>query len=254
MASSIIWLVGILFEALVLYRGARAKLLSRYPNFYAYILSLFLADATFFLAHVTKFPIADKWSWYAGFLSLLLGCGIALEIFRHGLSPYAGAEKFARVASYTLLAAVMVFAVVYPIIAPSDGAARAIFTRAQQYFLAVQGVLLIVIIQVMAYYAIPAGRNLKGMMLGYGQAVAVTLALLAVRNYVGPSFQHAWTFTQQLSYLASLSIWLVALWSYIPNPVPKARIKSDDDYDGLASRTRGMVSAAGANLVKVERL
>jgi hypothetical protein len=253
MASSIIWVVGILFEALVLYRGVRGKLLLRYPNFYVYILSLFLADTTFFLAYLTKFPIADKWSWYAGFVSLLLGCGIALEIFRHGLSPYAGAEKFARVASYTFLAAVMVFAVVYPIIAPSNGA-RAIFTRAQQYFLAVQGVLLIVIIQVMAYYAIPAGRNLKGMMLGYGQAVAVTLALLAVRNYKGPGFQHAWTFTQQLSYLASLSIWLVALWSYIPAPVPKARIKPDDDYDGLASRTRGMVSTAGADLIKVERL
>jgi hypothetical protein len=106
----------------------------------------------------------------------------------------------------------------------------------------------------MAYYAIPAGRNLKGIMLGYGQAVAVTLALLAVRNYIGPSFQDAWTFTQQLSYLASLSIWLVALWSYLPNPVPKTRINSDDDYDGLASRTRGRVSTVGTNLVKVERL
>ena len=178
-----------MFEALLLYRGARAKLLLRYPNFYIYILSLFLADATFFLAYVTKFPVADKWSWYAGFMSLFLGVGIVLEIFRHGLSPYAGAEKFARVASYTFLAAVTVFAVVYPIIAPSNGAARAIFTRAQQYFLAVQALLLIVIIQVMAYYAIPAGRNLKGMILGYGQAVAVTLALLAVRNYVGPSFE-----------------------------------------------------------------
>jgi hypothetical protein len=254
MASSIIWLVGIVLEALVLFRGARARLLSRYPNFYIYILSLFLADSIFFLAYVAKFPIADKWSWYAGFMSLLLGCGIALEIFRHGLSPYAGAEKFARVASYTFLAAVTVFAIVYPIVAPSSGAARAIFTRAQQYFLAVQGVLLIVIIQVMAYYAIPAGRNLKGMMLGYGQAVAVTLGVLAVRNYVGPSFQHTWTLTQQFSYLASLAIWVVALWSYIPTPVPKARIKPDDDYDGLASRTRGMVSTAGANLVKVERL
>jgi hypothetical protein len=254
MASSIIWIAGILIEALVLYRGARAKLVSRYPNFYLYILSLFLADATFFLAYVMKFPVADKWSWYAGFMSLLLGCGIALEIFRHGLSPYAGAEKFARVASYTFLAAVTLFAIVYPIMAPSNGAARAIFTRAQQYFLAVQGILLIVIIQVMAYYAVPAGRNLKGMILGYGQAVAVTLGLLAVRNYVGPGFQHAWTFTQQVSYLASLAIWLVALWSYIPNPIPKARIKPDDDYDGLAARTRGMVSAAGANLVKVERL
>ena len=254
MLSSTIWLVGIGLEALLLVRGVRAKLAVRYFNFYVYLLSLFLSDGLLYWAYSAKLASADKWNWYCGFLSLFLGCGIVLEVFRHALSPYAGAEKFATVASYAFLGAVTCFAIVYPMIAPSDGVARALLVRLQRDFLAVQGILLIVIVQLMSYYAIPIGKNLKGMILGYGQALAMTLAAVALRAYFGARFQFAWSLAQQLSYLASLVIWLIALWSYVPNPVPPSRIKSDDDYDGLASRTREMVSVAGANLVKVERL
>jgi hypothetical protein len=254
MLSSIIWLAGIALEGALLIRGVRAKLVSRYLNFYLYILSLFLADGLLYWADSAKVASADKWSWYLGFVSLFLGCGIVLEIFRHVLAPYAGAERFARMASYAFLGTVICFAVVYPIIGPNEKVARALFIRMQRDFLAVQGILLIIVIQLIAYYAIPIGRNLKGMILGYGQALMVTLALLALRAYIGPRFQNTWTLVQQLSYLGSLAVWLIALWSYVPNPAPPSRIKSDDDYDGLASRTRKMVGAAGSNLVKVERL
>jgi hypothetical protein len=254
MLSSIIWLAGIALEGVILFRGVRAKLVSRYLNFYVYIFSLFLADGLLYWAYSAKLAAADKWSWYSGFVSLFLGCGIVLEIFRHVLAPYAGAEKFARVASYAFLGAVICFAVAYPIIGPSEKVVRALFVRMQRDFLAVQGILLIIIIQLMAYYAIPAGRNLKGMILGYGQALMVTLAALALRTYIGPRFQNSWTLVQQLSYLGSLVIWLIALWSYVPNPAPPSRINSDDDYEELASRTRKMVGAAGSSLVKVERL
>jgi hypothetical protein len=254
MLSSTIWLAGIALEALLLFRAVRAKLAFRYLHFYLYILSLFLSDGLIYWADAAKLASADKWSWYAGFLSLFLGCGIVLEIFRNVLSSYAGVEKFARVASYVFLGAVICFAVVYPAVAPSATAARALFIRLQRDFLAVQGILLIVVTQLMAYYAIPIGRNLKGMILGYGQMLAFTLAGLALRAYIGHSFQFAWTMLQQLSYLAALVIWLIALWSYIPNPVPASRMNPDGDYDGLAARTRNMVGAAGSSLVKVERL
>jgi hypothetical protein len=252
--SQIIWYAGIVLEALLLFRGASAKLVSRYLNFYIYILSLFLADGIFFLAPLLKYHIANKWNWDAGFVSLFLGVGIVLEIFRHVLAPYPGAEKVARVVSYVFLGAVMVFMVVYPMLAQSDAAARTLFYRLQRDFLAVQALLLIVIIQVMAYYAIPAGRNLKGMILGYGQMVAVTMCGLAVRAVRGISFDATFDLIQQSAYLVALVIWLIALWSYLPDTGPTPRISGDDDYDRLASRTRDLVDAAGSHLVKVERL
>ena len=254
MLNSIIWVAGIVVEALLLYRGVRAKLVSRYLNFYIYVLSLFLADAFFYFAPLLKYQVGDKWSWYSGFVSLFLGVGIILEIFRHVLAPYPGAEKVARFASYAFLGAVTIFMVVYPMVAPSEAVAKALFYRLQRDFLAVQGLLLIVIIRVMAYYAIPAGRNLKGMIFGYGQMVALTLCALAVRAAQGMSFDAAFNRIQTTAYLAALVIWLIALWSYLPDPVPAPRISGVEDYDRLASRTRDMVDAAGSHLVKVERL
>jgi len=252
--SLLIWIAGIVSEALLLYRGVRAKLVFRYLNFYVYILSLFLADAFFYFVDAGKYHISVNWNWDAGFVSLFLGAGIVLEIFRHVLAPYPGAEKVARAASYVFLGAVMVFMIVYPIVAPSAAVARALFYRLQRDFLTVQALLLIVIIRVMAYYAIPAGRNLKGMILGYGQMVAVTMCGLAVRAVRGLAFDATFNHIQQTSYLVALVIWLIALWSYLPDAVPPPSISGDGDYDRLASRTRDMVDAAGSHLVKVERL
>jgi hypothetical protein len=241
-------------EALLLYRGVRGKLVTKYLNFYIYILSLFLGDAFFFVIGFTKLHISSKWNWDVGFVSLFLGAGIVLEIFRHVLAPYPGAEKVARFASYTFLAGVIVFMVAYPFFAPNATAAQALFYRLQRDFLTVQALLLIVIIRVMAYYAIPAGKNLKGMMLGYGQMVAVTMCGLALRAYRGPAFDATFSLLQQASYLVAIMIWLIALWSYLPDTVPPPSIMGDGDYQVLASRTRDMVDVAGSNLVKVERL
>jgi hypothetical protein len=252
--SQIIWVTGIVIEALLLFRGVYAKLVSRYLNFYIYVLSLFLADGIFYFAPILGHPIADKWNWYSGFVSLFLGVGIVLEVFRHVLAPYPGAEKVARILSYALMGAVLVFIIVYPIVSPNAAAARTLFYRLQRDFLAVQALLLMVIIRVMAYYAIPTGRNLKGMILGYGQMVALTLFGLALRAFRGFAFNSAFNYIQTTAYLAALVIWLIALWSYLPDPVPTPRISGDDDYDRLASRTRGMVDATESHLVKVERL
>ena len=124
----------------------------------------------------------------------------------------------------------------------------------QRDFLFTQALILLVLLQVISYYGIAMGRNLKGMVLGYGQCIGVTLITLAVRAYVGAGFQEVGSMIQQVSYLAALAIWLMNLWSYCANPVPEATIAPDADYDKLASRTRDMVAAASTQLVKVERL
>jgi hypothetical protein len=254
MLSLIIWCVGIVVEALLLYRGVRAKLVQRYPNFYIYALSLFLADGVLFLFYYARPALYMRWTWYAGFMVLFLGCGVILEVFRQVLSSYAGAEKLARLVSSAVFGAIVCFAIVYPIWSPKSSVAQALYIVVQRDFLFTQALILLVLLQVISYYGIAMGRNLKGMVLGYGQCIGVTLITLAVRAYVGAGFQEVASMIQQLSYLAALTIWLMNLWSYCANPVPEATIASDADYDKLASRTRDMVAAASTQLVKVERL
>ncbi len=253
MLSLTIWWCAILLEALLLFRGFKAKLFSRYPNFYLYVLSLFLSDGLLYLAYRFKPALYVKWIWYPGFLVLFLGCGILLEIFRHVLSRYAGVERFARIGGFTILGAVLCFAILYPIFAPSDAVARALYVRLQRDFLTVQAILLFGVLQLIAYYGVTMGRNLKGMILGYGQCTGTTLVMLALQAYIGHRFEATWNLVQQLSYTAALAIWLGNLWSYCADTVPNETIAVEADYDVLVARTRNMVGAASTELVKVNR-
>jgi hypothetical protein len=246
--------MAILLEALVLVRGVRAKLVSKYPNFYVYVLSLFFVDGLLYGLYLWRPGSYHKWAWDGGFVILFLGSGILLEIFRHVLSPYPGAEKIAKFAGFFVIGAAVLFAVVYPIFAPPDAVVRSFFLRVQRDFLTVQAIILAGLLQVISYYRISMGRNLRGMILGYGQCLGVTLIALALRSYLGPRFQVAWSLVQQLSYLAALAVWALALWSYWPNRVPASNMGDEADYEAFAARTKDLVGAAGSQLVKVERL
>jgi hypothetical protein len=253
MLSLIIWQGAIVLEAMLLFRGFRAKLFSRYPNFYVYVLSLFLSDGLLYVLSLLKPALYAKWVWYPGFLVLFLGCGIIVEISRNVLSSYAGVEKFARIGGLVILGAVGVFSVLYPIFAPSGVVAHQLYVRLQRDFLVVQAILLLGLLQLISYYGISMGRNLKGMIFGYGQCVGTTLVTLALQARIGLRFESTWSLVQQMSYLAALGIWLVALWSYCANPVPEATIGVEADYEVLVSKTRNMVGAASTELVKVNR-
>jgi hypothetical protein len=254
MLSLIVWVVGIAVEALLLYRALYAKLVWKYPNFYVYALGLFLADSVLYFFYNSRPMLYARWTFYAGFLVLFLGCGVILEVFRQVLSHYAGAEKIARAVSFTVFGAILVFGIAYPIWSPKGSVEHSLYVSAQRDFLFTQALLLLGLLQVISYYGISMGRNLKGMVLGYGQCIGVTLMMRALHSYIGPEFLSAASMIQQLSYLTALVIWLVALWSYGPEQVPEPRITEDADYSALAKRTKDMVNAAGAELVRVERL
>ncbi len=254
MLNLIIWWAGILFEVVALVQGYRAKLLTRYSSVYLYLLALFLSDGLLYPVYRINLEAYFKWNIFLGYIVLFLGCGVILEVFRHSLAIYSGAEKVAKAAGTAVLIGILGFAVAYLWLAPRADHASAVFIRVQRDFLMVQAVLLIVLLRVISYYGIALGRNLKGIIFGFGQCVGMTLITLTLRGYIGTRFQVAWSYIQPTSYLLLLVIWIIALWSYGPNPDPESRISGGGDYDALAARTRQMVNAAGTQLVKVERL
>jgi hypothetical protein len=62
-----------------------------------------------------------------------------------------------------------------------------------------------------------------------------------------------WVFAQAISFAISLLIWLVALWSYAPNPAPGPTVGLEEDYGALALKTRALLHTMRAQLLKAVR-
>jgi hypothetical protein len=99
----------------------------------------------------------------------------------------------------------------------------------------VQAVLLLVFVTLVWYYGIPLGRNLQSLLLGYGLLVGARLITLTFRSFLGASFYSWWYYSEPISILITLLIWVAGLRSYSPNAAPDLDIERD--YELAARRT-----------------
>lgn len=240
MFSLIIGWSGNALQLIILYRAFRTRLLGEYRFFYAYIAStlgsfalpiVYLANSRSYLGSYAQ------WYWPIQLATLILGCGIVLEIFKHVLSSYRGAERFATVSGIVAFAGGSCLAFVSSVAMPASSPAGTM-VELERNLRTVQALLLFSILTVISSYRISIGKNMKGMILGYGIYVGTSLCALAIRAHAGAWLQNVWVFAQPISFVISLWIWLVTLWSYHPNPVPKSSIGLEADYELLASRTK----------------
>lgn len=254
MPTLIIWWAGIALESLVILRAIRGRHLIKYPFFYTYVASVLFWDVLLYVIYVTAPSLYPGWSRNSELLNIILGYGIILEIFKHVLSPYPGAERFSRIAGLIVIAVVFCIAIIYPFMMPGGIPGPATKAEIERDFFTVQAIFLFSILGVVFRYGIAIGRNLKGMIFGYSLCLGTTLMVLALRSYIGSSFDAAWIFIQPFSYLISLLIWVVALWSYFPNPLPDSSIHLEEDYEAFVARTRDMMGAMRSHLAKASRL
>jgi hypothetical protein len=248
------WIVpglGLLLELLLLLRSVRGHLFRKYYLFFSYILSVMLSSALLVVVLVvTSDPreVYQRWYWPLQFITLVAGYGILLEILNHVLAPYPGAERFARMMGIAAFGGIFCFALIAPRVVPQWSAGTVI--EFERDLRCVQALFICGLFAVMAYYAIPMGKNMKGMVVGYGLYVVTSLMSLAVRSYAGTPFNRVWNIVQPLSFDASLLIWVMALWSYCPNPVPDHTIQLEQDYEALVARTKSVMTTIRTYLGK----
>jgi hypothetical protein len=253
-ATSVLhWLIpgfGVGSELLVLLRGVRAHLLGTYHFFYTYIASIAVGSVALavMLAIGASPEQYQRWYWPLQLITLVTGYGILLEIFNHVLAPYPGAAKFARFAGVGSFAAIFCFALIAPLVMPHQS--RGTIIEFERDLRCVQALFICVLLAVISYYGVGIGKNIKGMVFGYGLYILTSLISLAVRAYAGPSFDAVWDIVQPLSFDTSLLIWVVALWSYCPNPVPDSSIHLEEDYEALVARTKSAMGVIRAYIGK----
>jgi hypothetical protein len=248
-----IWYTATLFEATLLYRGLKAGLLRKYPLFYSYIFVVFAAE----ILRIVTFRLAnDSYTvtyWPTQFIALLFGSAVMFEVYRKGLVSYPGTARIAR----NILFLVFALLLAKSIVLTSAGNVWAWVSETpfelERDLRIVQALAIASLVAIFLIYSIPVGRNLKGILIGYGLFVASGVIQLTLASKFLSAIQTAWSYAQPLTYILVLGIWISALWSYQPAKERIDKAEPPVDYEFLASSTRGQFGKASAELAKAVR-
>ena len=245
------WLMGLALEVVILLRGLRAGMITKYPCFYAYICCVFGVSAGLYVGSRVSPEFYQRWYWPTQYVTLVLGCGVILEILEDSLESYAGARRFLR----TLCIGVVAAAVCYFGVRATSGSLFSNVTSdlLERDLRAVQAVFLAIMLIVVFHYRISLGRNAKGLILGLGTYVGISLMTLAIFAVFGSSYKDISAVLQSGSYLFALLVWILALWSYAPNPVTDRTSRGDPDYEQLAGETREKLEALRSHFNRTAR-
>lgn len=251
LAIAILW-SGLILRPLILLRGFQAGIIAKYAWFYSYIASGLLADAALYVGLRFYAGSYSNIYWTVQFVTLAFGCGVILEIFEHVLSPYAGAEKVARFLLVLTFMTIFCLGLIYRL-ASNAIATRTFYVEIERNVRSAQIIFFVAILVAIFHYLISLGRNMRGMMWGYGLYLCASLFTLAFRTYLGHRFDAAWRVLQPFFSSVTLCVWLYSLWSYYPNPAPAQRIDLDSDYENLVAMTKQRLNALRHHIGRTTR-
>ncbi len=243
MFVQILWWIGNALETLILVRSIKGRFWQKYPAFYLYLGTVLLLELLRFSIYTFQPRFHRAFYWYTEYLSATIGYAVILEIYKHALSNSPGVARIARAFLWGVLGAVILkvtwSAVSGPVWSPATTSAEL-----ERDLRTVQALLLAGVIALLAYYVVPTGRNLIGIILGYSAYIYASVVSLAFGSLPGYGLRPGWRLVQPIAYLAALLIWGATLWSYSPNPVTETESKIDRDYKLIAERTRRAISKA----------
>jgi hypothetical protein len=232
-----LWLATMALEILLLARSIRAKLFLKYPVFYTYVLFVLLQSLVRFSIYHWRPQWYIECYWYTEFFGVLVGCGVFFEIYSRGLAPFPGTARLARNA----LALVFVFAAGKALVGAIRGRLwwpAQTTAELERNLRAVQSVAILALVILLLAYSIPLGRNLRGIVIGYGLFVSTSLINLAALAYLGREIERQWSYSQQVFYLLVLCIWTVSLWSLSPQPAFSTGPEPPAPYEATEQKTR----------------
>jgi hypothetical protein len=248
MISNLILPIGIVLELILVIRGVQQGLIRRYPAFYSYVGFVLASDLLVYAIRYNKHAYLYFY-WITDFAGLLLGCLVFFEFYRVALKPYPGTARMAR----ALLFVVFLLAVAKMVVTLVNFPEWWFYARPAE----IEGVLrvcqllaILALTLLFVFYSIPFGRNLRGILIGYGFFVSWSVFVLALVA-AGVANSHSWwSYTYSISYVLSVVVWTVSLWSYQPNPVPDRSLPIEQEYQRVAAATHRRFQTARGYLTK----
>jgi hypothetical protein len=252
MATSFIWWSAIAFEAVILLRTSQNGLLKKYPLFCSYIGCVLLKEIIGLLTYEFARDLYEPLYWPTEVATILASYAVIIEIFRWSIRHKPGLRRLTQ----NVLLIVFGLTVAYGCSDFARGefdsrSARILeFGRDLRY---VEGGVLLVMLWLLARYRIPLGRNLTGLTIGYSFWVGINVVNLAFWFQPGNEFSALLRGLLPATYVFSLGIWCVTLWSAYPEPAQPAETKIERDYELLAAKTQAVLARMSTRVVRIMR-
>lgn len=243
MSDYLIWWTTIALEMFLLIRAGSGQMAAKFPVFYSYLTSVLLISLLRVASH-RFYPIGyQNFYWYTEFLSVLAGYGVIFEIYKKALKNHPGVSRRSQKVLLLVLSVTLIEVVLNMFNHPNESWVHAIakLGRDLRY---VELALWIVMLAMLSLYRIPASRNLKGLISGYGLFIALSVVNLTFVFQTGDPLAELASKLAPTAYLITLVIWCGTLWSVHPEPVAPREDLIERDYQVLALRTRATFGRA----------
>jgi len=247
--QSLFW-CGNSLEAIILLRLLYLRSFRKYLLFSSYLFLILVRSLVDLYVLQFHSELYSRVYWYfTEPLSSVLGSLVIFELYRNLLEQYPGAARIAR----RIIAIVFALLVSRFIVQVSSGQGWELAAKVmvlERDLRIVQSVFLVGILALIHHYALSVGRNLKGMIGGYGIYIGLQIMSITLRSQLGDSAQAWWIYVHPLCYLLVLGIWVVALWRYDPMPSAHREAGPELDYRTILGRTLAQLDEARSSLSK----
>jgi hypothetical protein len=235
--SQVVAYLALLIEVVILVRAIQSKNFAKYSMFYAYLLTVLVASVFLQIAKpAVSVPVYAVLYWRLELVTVALGCGVIIEISGRVFARHLSLDRFVKWVAIITFGAIFLVFVMHVAFLPHWKPVASPAELELELRIA-QAIALLSIVFLTGYYGFEIGKNMKGLILGFGVYVGASIISLTLRFFIGIWFSLVWRIIEPFSYIAALLIWMVALWSYEPAPASPPE-PTDIDYRRLAGRTR----------------
>jgi hypothetical protein len=240
MFTQAIWIAGILLEVLLVFRSWRTRLFCVCPLFFCYLTFVTAQDMLRYLVAHSAPAIFPSIYWSTEFMGILAGCAVVLEFAWVGLARFPGVAKLARFA----LISTFLLTIGKVLLTAMQGAlgwSVLLIIQLERDMRFVQIAAIFSLLLLFLRYQVPIGRNLRGIILGYGLFLGINIVNLTYLSRLGGAVQFVASHIQSCAYLVALCVWTVFLWFHVEQPV-SSRKTLESGYGEILGRTRDQLA------------